>query len=168
MNTRVLILDAALRAVAPGEAGELCLAGELVGADIRNNPEMTASRFVHHTAADGTSTRIYRTGDQAKLLPNGEIAFLGRLDDQVKFRGYRVELGEIVSTLDRYPSIEANVVVVRETSAGPALVAYLVSGRGVNVLEKDLRFSCAAPARLHGAGTVCDDRCTATDRQWKA
>jgi amino acid adenylation domain-containing protein len=139
LNAAVLILDTALRPVAAGEAGELCIAGEGVGRGYRNNPEMTASRFVNYTSDDGKVMRIYRTGDQAKWLPNGEIAFLGRLDDQVKIRGYRVELGEIVSTLDRYPGIEANVVLVRESESGPALIAYLVPGQDAKPKEEDLR-----------------------------
>ncbi len=143
LNTTVLILDTALNPVAAGEAGELCLAGELVGRGYRNNPEMTASRFLTFTS-DSESIRIYRTGDQAKLLPTGEIVFLGRLDDQVKIRGYRVELGEIVSTLDRYPGVEASVVVIRETTAGPALIAFLVPARDAKLLEKDLRDFLAA------------------------
>ncbi len=102
-NAAALILDDALRPVPPGEAGELCLAGALVGRGYRNRPELTASRFVTYAPASGPPLRIYRTGDRARLLPSGEIAFLGRLDEQIKIRGYRIELGEIVACLDRYP-----------------------------------------------------------------
>ena len=104
-----------LRPVPSGEAGELCLAGRMVGRGYRNNPELTASRFVTYHAAVGTG----RCGSIAPVTgpaccEGGEIAFLGRLDDQVKIRGYRIELGEIVSCLDRYPGVEASAVVVRE------------------------------------------------------
>ena len=143
-NTTALILDDQLRPVPAGEAGELCLAGAHVGRGYRNNSEITGSRFVNYSPADGPATRIYRTGDRARLLPNGEIAFLGRLDDQVKIRGYRIELGEIVSCLDKYPGVEASAVVVTDSidgdqSAGPALVAYVVAGREAKFTASDLR-----------------------------
>ena len=70
--------------VPDGQPGELCLAGALVGAGYRNNPVQTASRFVMYTPPSGPAVRIYRTGDRVRLNDNGEIAFLGRLDDQVK------------------------------------------------------------------------------------
>ena len=79
-NTTALILDDTLRPVSAGEVGELCLAGALVGRGYRNSPEMTASRFVTLSSASGPSLRIYRTGDRARFLPDGEIAFLGRVD----------------------------------------------------------------------------------------
>jgi len=144
LNTNVFILNDSLRPVVPGDAGELCLGGELVGRGYRNNPEMTAGRFVNFTAGDGKVTRIYRTGDQARMLPGGEIAFLGRLDDQVKIRGYRIELGEIISCVDRIPGVEASVVVVRESAGGTELVAYVVPARDAKLLDQDLRAFIAA------------------------
>ena len=138
-NTIALILDDAMKPVAPGEAGELCLGGALVGRGYRNMPELTASRFVNIDTADGDPIRVYRTGDRARRLPDGEIAFLGRLDDQVKLRGYRIELGEIVSCLDRFPGIEASAVVVRDSPAGPSLVAFIVPARDGLPLDKDVR-----------------------------
>jgi len=121
-NTRALILDAALHPVPAGEAGELCFAGALVGRGYRNNPELTASRFVTYVPPSGSPVRIYRTGDRACWLRGGEIAFLGRLDDQVKIRGYRIELSEIVACLDRHPEVEASAVVVRDADdLGPRL-----------------------------------------------
>jgi len=139
-DTVALILDEALRPVADGEAGELCLAGSLVGRGYRNLPEMTASRFVTYSPPSGSPMRIYRTGDRARLLPNGEIAFLGRLDDQVKIRGYRIELGEIVACLDRCSGIEASAVIVSDAGdGGPSLVAYVVLARGVQLSASDLR-----------------------------
>ena len=81
------------------------LPAHLVGRGYRNNPELTAERFVNlPRRIHPRPVRIYRTGDRACLLANGEIAFLGRLDDQVKIRGYRIELGEIVARLDRAPA----------------------------------------------------------------
>ncbi len=136
----VMILDESLRSVPFGEPGELCIAGNLVGRGYRNRPELTAARFVTYTPASGApSLRVYRTGDRARFMEGGEIAFLGRLDDQVKVRGYRIELGEIIAWLDRYPGVEASAVVVRELNGEPSLVAYLAIGNTTNVNGDDLR-----------------------------
>jgi amino acid adenylation domain-containing protein len=139
-DATALILDEQLHPVAPGQAGELCLAGSLVGRGYRNNAALTASQFVQVSLRQGESLRIYRTGDRAKLLQSGEIAFLGRLDDQVKLRGYRIELGEIVATLNRFLGVEASAVIVRDTGgAEPQLVAYIVAGADVRLSAVDLR-----------------------------
>ncbi|HWE01222.1 MAG TPA: non-ribosomal peptide synthetase [Tepidisphaeraceae bacterium] len=144
-NAVALILDESLRPTPAGEAGELCMAGALVGRGYRNRPELTASKFVAYFPASGPSMRIYRTGDRARLLPSGEIAFLGRLDDQVKIRGYRIELGEIISLLDRYPGIEASAVIVRnDVEADAALVAYVVGARDSRLIAGDIRAFLAA------------------------
>jgi amino acid adenylation domain-containing protein len=138
-NTSTLVLDESMRPVENGQEGELCLAGAHVGRGYRNNPQLTAGKFVSFTTPGGAKIRIYRTGDRARLLPSGEIAFLGRLDDLVKIRGYRVELGEIVAWLDRYPGIQASAAVVRETDAGPALVGYVVRDPQASITATDLR-----------------------------
>jgi amino acid adenylation domain-containing protein len=131
-----LVLDHALRPVPLGEQGELCLGGALVGRGYRNDPELTADRFVT-VAAGNAALRVYRTGDQVRLLENGEIAFLGRLDKQVKIRGFRIEPAEIVGAIDRFPGVAASAVVARATSesdrdatAEPELVAYVVPADG--------------------------------------
>lgn len=141
-DAAALILDDALRPVPSGEIGELCLAGSLVGRGYRNNSELTANRFVTYSPPSGTPVRVYRTGDRARVLPNGEIAFLGRLDEQVKIRGYRVELGEIVSSLDRCPGIEACAAMVRDGDNGDdgrQLVAYVVVARDAQLTASALR-----------------------------
>ena len=143
-NATALILDDALHAVPAGEVGELCLAGALVGRGYRNNPEMTASRFVTVSPTSGPPLRIYRTGDRARLLPDGEIAFLGRVDDQVKIRGYRIELGEIAACLDRCTGIEGCAVATRDDGEGLVLVAYVIPARDARVTAADLRESLAA------------------------
>lgn len=144
-NATALILDDALRPVAPGEAGELCIGGALVGRGYRNRAELTANRFVTYLSASGELVRIYRTGDRARLLENGDIAFLGRLDDQVKIRGYRIELGEIVASLNRFAGIEASVVSVQNIGdAGPTLIAYLVPSCDAQLTAQELREFLAA------------------------
>jgi amino acid adenylation domain-containing protein len=133
-NTTALILNAQLRPVPPGEAGELCLAGAHVGRGYRNDPALTARQFVMYTP----EVRIYRTGDRARLLPSGEISFLGRLDEQVKIRGHRVEPGEVVACLDDHPAVEACAAMARDGNDGPQLVAYVVA-RGTTPTATELR-----------------------------
>ncbi len=141
-NAAALILDDTLRPVPPGAPGELCLAGPLVGRGYRNDPDLTASRFVtvpSREGADGETVRVYRTGDQVRLSANGEIVFLGRLDKQVKIRGFRIEPAEIVAALDRFPGVAASAVVAHRAPDGaqdavalaePELVAYVVPADG--------------------------------------
>jgi amino acid adenylation domain-containing protein len=146
-NATALILDDALRPTPAGEVGELCLAGALVGRGYRNDPELTASRFVSCSPESGQPVRVYRTGDRVRLLSDGEIAFLGRLDEQVKIRGYRIELGEIAAWLDRCPGVVACAVVARDPeqgsngalAEGPILVAYVVSAREARLTATGLR-----------------------------
>ncbi|HEY0811942.1 MAG TPA: non-ribosomal peptide synthetase [Pseudonocardia sp.] len=139
-----LILDDALRPVPAGEPGELCMAGPLVGRGYRNDPDLTAARFVTVACGDepyARTVRVYRTGDQVRLLENGEIAFLGRLDKQVKIRGYRIEPAEIVAAIDRFPGVAASAVVAQLPSDGaePELVAYVVATGGDYPRAADLR-----------------------------
>jgi amino acid adenylation domain-containing protein len=138
-NATALILDENLCPVPTGETGELCMAGALVGRGYRNNPTLTAAKFVTYQPASGPAMRVYRTGDRARVLPDGEIAFLGRMDDQVKIRGYRVELGEIVARLDRFPGIDGSAVSISDGGeAGPQLTAYLATANK-NLNPSDIR-----------------------------
>ena len=168
-NTRVLILDQQLQHVATGEAGELCIAGALVGRGYRNLPDMTASRFVTITTESGERLRVYRTGDRARWLPNGELAFLGRLDEQLKIRGYRIEPGEIVAWLDRYPGIEASAVVALPGEAGPT-PGRLCGGRGRCQADgyRCARIPRRARPRLHGAHAIRPDGRVADDAEREA
>jgi amino acid adenylation domain-containing protein len=140
-DTTALILDDELRPVAPHQPGELCLAGSLVGRGYRNDPELTADRFVTVSIEGGTE-RVYRTGDQVRLLENGEIAYLGRLDSQVKIRGFRIEPAEIVASVDRFPGVAASAVVARrgpEADAESELVGYVVPANGARPDAAGLR-----------------------------
>lgn len=110
-----------------GEIGELFLAGSQVARGYLNRPELTAERFVTVANDAGDLVRAYRTGDLAKVKPDGSILLIGRSDDQVKIRGYRIEPGEIEQRLEEHPAIVEAVVVAHRDNDGsePRLVAFL-------------------------------------------
>jgi amino acid adenylation domain-containing protein len=137
-NTRVYVLDRHLHPVPIGVPGELWIAGDGLARGYVGRPELTAARFVVQRLSPTLEERLYRTGDLVRWLGDGTLEFLGRLDDQVKVRGFRVELGEIEVTLARHPRVRESVVVVRRAPDGESrLVAYVV-GDG-HVESRDLR-----------------------------
>lgn len=136
-NTQIYILDQHLQPVPIGVAGDLYIGGIQVGRGYHNRPELTAERFIHDHLGRGVSDRLYKTGDLARFLPEGEIEYLGRSDFQVKIRGFRIELGEIESALARHPGIREVVVLAREDVPGTKrLVAYLVSSLSESDLDR--------------------------------
>lgn len=138
-HTQIHILDEKMHPVAAGEAGELYIGGAGVARGYRNNPALTAEKFVR-SPFGGRSDRLYRTGDRGRFLPDGEIEFLGRLDDQIKIRGYRVEPNEIINALNAYPGVQASVVTVEADQAGAKrLIAYVVLVPGAEVDPTGLR-----------------------------
>jgi amino acid adenylation domain-containing protein len=134
MNTQAYVLDARQRLVPLGVAGELYLGGAGLARDYLNRPELTAERFVPHPYSDVPGARLYRTGDQVRLLPDGAIEFLGRFDMQVKLRGFRIELGEIEAALAAHEAVRECVVTAREDARGDKyLVGYTVARAGARV-----------------------------------
>ncbi len=115
-----------------GETGELCLGGVGLARGYLNNPELTRERFIESPAVPGE--RVYRTGDVARWLPDGNIEYLGREDHQVKIRGLRIELGEIENTLQTFPGIADCVVTTKKYSESIILiVAYIVCKQEIDL-----------------------------------
>ena len=108
--------------------GELCISGNGLARGYLNQPDLTSERFIHNPFSDVPNALMYRTGDLARYLPDGKVEYLGRLDEQVKVRGYRVEPGEIERALVQHTSVRTCVVVpIDDQSDGhKRLVAYVV------------------------------------------
>lgn len=123
-NTQLLVLDAVDAPVPHGVAGELCIGGSGVALGYLNRDELTSARFVANPCGSG---RIYRTGDLVRYRRDGSLEYFGRLDNQVKVRGYRIELEEIESCLRAHPQVKDCALSVREERAGDArLVLFVV------------------------------------------
>lgn len=125
-NTQVRILDDQGHPVASGQVGEIYIAGAGVARGYRNNPEATAERFVEDSSNPIPGSRMYRTGDRGCILPDGQIAYRGRVDSQEQIHGHRVEPDEIVCVLNRHPGVVASVVVARSHGNAKSLVSYVV------------------------------------------
>ncbi len=129
-NTQVYILDRRLEPVPLGSAGEIFIGGDGLARGYLNRTELTAERFVPNPHGSSGS-RLYRTGDYARYLPDGCIQFLGRMDGQIKQRGHRIELGEIEFSLRGHPDVrDAAVTVIGATSSVSRLIAYFVPENG--------------------------------------
>ena len=128
-NTQVYLLDAALEPVPVGIPGELYIAGEGLARCYLDRPALTAEKFLPNPFSKG-GERIYKTGDLARYRPVGDIEFLGRVDQQVKVRGFRIEPGEIEANLSLHPQIKESAVLFNEDAAGnKKIVAYVVPER---------------------------------------
>lgn len=140
-NTQVYILDGEHQRVPIGVPGELCIAGDGLARGYLNDAELSAQQFITMSGlqlglAQETSVRLYKSGDRARWRSDGNLEFLGRLDHQVKVRGFRVEPGEIEALLNQHPSVSQSLVVLREDRPGDKrLVGYYVPA---NDIQQDL------------------------------
>ncbi len=140
VNTQTYIVNTEYLPVPIGVPGELYIGGDGVSRGYLNRPDLTAERFLPDPFSQHRGGRLYRTGDRAKYRDNGKIEWLGRLDHQVKLRGFRLELGEIEVALRDHPAVTETVVVCREDMPGEKqLVAYVVSQAPVSELRPYLQ-----------------------------
>ncbi|MEH2243333.1 amino acid adenylation domain-containing protein [Nostoc sp.] len=136
-NTQVYILDHDLRPVPIGVAGELYIGGNNLA---RGYLKQSDNNFIPNCFSDASGSKLYKTGDLARYLPDGNIEFLGRIDQQVKIHGFRIEISEIETALGQYPAIRETVVLTREDKPGnKRLVAYIVPQPHSEVSTSELR-----------------------------
>ncbi|HJT56498.1 MAG TPA: amino acid adenylation domain-containing protein [Ktedonobacteraceae bacterium] len=139
-NTRLYVLDAHLQPVPIAVAGELFIGGDGVARGYALRPDLTAERFLPDPFSSMTGQRLYRTGDMVRYLPDGVLEYLGRNDEQIKLRGYRIEPGEIEVIVSQHPAVRAAVVLAREDIPGDQrLIAYIAPVPGQIVDGDTLR-----------------------------
>jgi amino acid adenylation domain-containing protein len=143
-NAKIYVLDSNLQLMPPGAPGELCIAGDLLARGYLSQPSTTAEKFVPDPFSDCPGTRLYRTGDIARYLPDGNIELLGRTDHQVKFRGFRIELGEVETLLAQHPNVEEALVLFVDRRNGEFL-----SGADGEIPQSDIQ---TLAHRLAGLG----------------
>jgi amino acid adenylation domain-containing protein len=127
-NTRLYILDQYQQPVPPGVVGELLIGGQGLALGYLNQPDLTKEKFIPDPFNSSPGGRLYRTGDLARFLSDGTIELVGRMDDQLKINGNRIELGEIISVLEQHPAVIQSALTVRTTDQGnKILIAYFTS-----------------------------------------
>jgi myxalamid-type nonribosomal peptide synthetase MxaA len=159
-NKQLYILDANLQPVAIGVPGELHIAGVGLARGYLNRPQKTAETFIPNPFGDELGKRLYKTGDLACYLSDGRIQLLGRLDHQVKVRGFRIEPGEIEAQLNQHPEVQESIVIVREDRVGDQqLVAYLVNPeRSLKISDLHRFIANKLPKYMIPSGFVILDR----------
>ncbi|MBE9034046.1 non-ribosomal peptide synthetase [aff. Roholtiella sp. LEGE 12411] len=135
-NTQIYLLDNYCQPVPLGVTGEIYIGGDNVGRGYINQPELTNERFIRNPFSSEPDARLYKTGDLGRYNYDGNIEFIGRIDDQVKLHGYRIELGEIEAVLRQHSQVREVVVVAKEAHSGiKQLVAYIVSQEDLKSAE---------------------------------
>jgi amino acid adenylation domain-containing protein len=138
-NTQAYILNEELELLPPGIAGELFIAGDGLARGYINRPDLTAEKFVPHPFCNQPGERLYRTGDLVRYGTDGEIDFIGRVDNQIKIRGFRVELGEIESALRQHPEVYEVAVALRGAGDNKRVVAYVTPCHGCEIRAAELK-----------------------------
>lgn len=137
-NTQIYLFNSYLEPVPVGVAGELYIGGANVARGYLGQADMTAESFLPDPFSIHPGARLYRTGDLARYLPDGLIEFLGRKDDQVKVRGYRVELGEVANILRHHAAVRDAVVLAHTENLDKRLVAYVVADEAMTLTSEEL------------------------------
>ena len=141
-NVRLYVVDEHMQPSPIGVSGELCIAGVQLARGYLNRPDLTAEKFIPNPFSDVPGDRLYRTGDLARCLANGAVEFLGRIDHQVKLRGFRIEPGEIEHALLADSAVKEAVVLVRDLQGRKGdqrLVAYVVFKKGAAATDEELK-----------------------------
>jgi amino acid adenylation domain-containing protein len=140
-KAEVYILDEKLQRVPDGSVGEIYVGGDGLAKGYLNDPQLTAERFIRDPFSNAAGARLYRTGDLGCYLPDGQISFHGRVDEQVKINGFRIELNDVASALRRHPSVRECALAARDNEAGEKqLVAYVVPSTSLPSLGEFLEF----------------------------
>lgn len=138
-NTSLYVLDRSLNLVPIGVPGELYIGGDGLARGYLNQPGLTASRFIPNPFGNIPGARLYKTADFVRYLPNGELEFLGRVDHQIKIRGFRVELGEIEAALSQHSAVQEAVVLAQDSTLDDKqLIAYIYFKSGRQVAFEEL------------------------------
>lgn len=156
-NSRYYVLRPDLSPCDVGEAGELFIAGDCLADGYANDAGLTESRFLADPWSDAPGDRMYRTGDRARWTTSGWVEFLGRIDSQVKVRGFRVELGEVEQAARRLPGVDEAAAVTCGDPRDPVLALALrmaapVDGRTIARLLADELPDYMLPSKIHTAG----------------
>ncbi len=138
-NTQVYILNEEMELLPSGITGELFVGGDGLARGYINQPELTAEKFVPHPFSSQAGERLYRTGDLARYDTDGTIDFIGRIDNQIKIRGFRVELGEIEAVLRQHSDVNEVVVAVRGTGDYKRLVTFVVPRQNHDIRAAELK-----------------------------
>lgn len=138
-NTRLMVLDGWLRHVPEGIAGELFIGGDGLARGYIGRPEVTAEKFIPDPFSHRPGDRMYKTGDRARFLADGNLEFLGRTDEQIKIRGFRIEPGEIEVVLREFPPVKEAMVMVNRGTDGQAQLIAFVAPRADEDGERRLR-----------------------------
>ncbi|GAX34041.1 non-ribosomal peptide synthetase [Nodularia sp. NIES-3585] len=141
-NTQIYILDRHLQPLPIGVPGELCIGGDGLARGYLNRPDLTEDKFIPNSIPEAqltSSKKLYKTGDLARYLPDGNIEFISRIDNQVKIRGFRIELAEIEVILTQHPQVRDVVVIAREDKPGMKNLAAYVIPEGKQPLSSELR-----------------------------